>query len=337
MPARMTRRGVLQGLAAATAGAAAAQVPEVARAQDTAPAPVVSRGKTKVIVLGSLGGQQMTQEVGAPLRCGTSVLIDVGGDLTVLDCGCGSVHRVVEAGYDLSRVRRILITHCHFDHVAELGSMVHYAWTSGRNGANANRRLDVYGPTGIGDYRRHFAPGIRRSIADQEGPLGQTPTFAKFARWHEFAPPKRSEGIVATDDVEVRAIRVQHGGIPSVGYRVKTPDVDLAFSGDRGATGDRFPSFAKGADVLFHEIIHKDIVLARFKGQKVSKTFIQHLVYDHCDGPTVGRTATTAGVGTLVLYHLIPGTPLLDDDAWRAIVAPHYGGRIIVSKDLQVV
>jgi ribonuclease BN (tRNA processing enzyme) len=265
------------------------------------------------------------------------VLIDVGGEVTVLDCGCGSVHRIVEAGYDLTAVRRIIVTHCHFDHVAELGSMAYYAWTSGRNGANAARRIDVYGPTGIADVRRHFAASVHLSVLDQQGPLGQTPTFARFARWHEFAPPRKSEGVVATDRVEVRAIRVKHGAIPAVGYRVKTPDVDIAFSGDRGATGDGFTAFAKGADVLFHEVIYKDVVLANFKGKKVSKTFIQHLVYDHCDGPTVGKVATEAGVGTLVLYHLTPGTPLISDDLWTALVRPRYDGRIVVSKDLMVV
>jgi ribonuclease BN (tRNA processing enzyme) len=334
----MTRRGALLSAATTTAGLTAAQLPGVARAAAApAPVPVVSRGATKVVVLGSLGGQQLTQEVGAPLRCGTSVLIDVGGEVTVLDCGCGSVHRVVEAGYDLSRVRRVLVTHCHFDHVAELGSLAAFAWTSGRNGADANRRIDVYGPTGIGDFAKHFAPSVRRSIADQEGPLGQTPAFARFAHWHEFAPPRRALPVFGADRVEVRAIRVHHGSIPAVGYRVRTPDVDIAFSGDRGASGDGFPAFAKGADVLFHEVIQKEVALAHFKGQKVSKTFIQHLVYDHCDGPTVGRVATEAGVGTLVLYHLTPGTPLLSDDAWRAYVAPTYDGRIVVSKDLMVV
>jgi ribonuclease BN (tRNA processing enzyme) len=42
-------------------------------------------------------------------------------------------------------------------------------------------------------------------------------------------------------------------------------------------------------------------------------------------------------VPTLVLYHLVPGTPALTDKRWRAMVRPHFGGRIIVGKDLLVV
>lgn len=56
-------------------------------------------------------------------------------------------------------------------------------------------------------------------------------------------------------------MRVEHGSIPAVGYRIETPDLDLAFSGDRGAKGDAFLAFAKGADVLFHEVIHRSLVV----------------------------------------------------------------------------
>jgi ribonuclease BN (tRNA processing enzyme) len=37
-----------------------------------------------------------------------------------------------------------------------------------------------------------------------------------------------------------------------------------------------------------------------------------------------------------VLYHLIPANPAITDDAWRAMVQPHFGGRIVVARDLQV-
>jgi ribonuclease BN (tRNA processing enzyme) len=275
--------------------------------------------------------------VSANVRCGTSVLIDVDGVLTVLDCGCGSAHRVTEAGYDLNAVRNVVITHHHEDHVADLGSMAALSWSSGRNGAAPHRRLDVYGPTGTRDFEVGFKRSIRLSIADQEGALGQRPPFAQYARWHEMAPPPRAAHVFSDDRLEVRAIRVQHGSMPTVGYRIRTPDVDLAFSGDRGAHGDRFRSFARGAEVLFHEIIDKTTVLNVLASEHVAPRFIDHLVNDHCDPETVGRVATFAGVQTLVLYHLIPGALGITDDAWRAKVAPFYAGRILVAKDLLVV
>jgi ribonuclease BN (tRNA processing enzyme) len=312
--------------------------PPPAAAQDSgAPAPAVSRGRTKIVILGSLGGQQISQLTGANVRCGTSVLFDVDGVLLVVDCGCGSVHRIAEAGYDLDALRYVLVTHHHADHVAELGAMATFAWSSGRNGGEPHRRLDVFGPTGTRDYEQGFKRSLRRSIHDQETALGQKPTFAKFAHWHEFAPPRSPRRVLKDKRFDVHAARVDHGGLPAVGYRIRTPDLDVALSGDRGPKGDRFPMFAKGADALFHEIIDLDIVLPALEQQHVAQTFIDHLVNDHCDPKTVGKTATAAGVKTLVLYHLIPGNPGITDESWVSQVSPHYSGRIIVGRDLLVV
>ncbi len=332
---RITRRHALTGAAGGVAAIA------LGRTADAAPAatakPIVSRGRTKIVVLGSQGGQQITRLTGSNLRCGTSVLIDVDGVLTVLDCGCGSAHRIAEAGYDMNAVRRIIITHCHFDHVADLGSIAGFAWSSGRNGADPNRHLSVYGPTGVKDYERGLKRAVRRSIADQEGPLAQRPRFDRFARWHEMEPPRRAKRVVEHSRIDVRAIRVKHGGIPAVGYRIRTPDVDIAFSGDRGANGDSFPSLVKGVEVLFHEIIDRDLVIGALKTQGAAPSFLSHLINDHCDPETVGRVATNAGAGTLVLYHLIPGNPAITDAAWTALVTPYFAGQIIVARDLMTV
>lgn len=337
MDRAISRRDALKGAAggAAALGMARMLGPESAAAAD--PAPVISTGRTKIVVLGSQGGQNLTQITGTAVRCGTSVLIEVDGFVTVLDCGSGSAHQIAAAGYDLNRVSKVLITHCHADHIIDLGSIAALSWSSGRNGGEPDRRLKIYGPTGLDAYMRNFKKSIALSIADQEGPLGQVPTFDKYARWHEMRPPRKATEVYSDGHIDIRAIRVNHGSMPAVGYRVRTPDVDMVFSGDRGAVGDSFTQFASGAGVLFHEIIDEDLVVRTLTAQGAAPTFIEHLVNDHCNPESVGRVATEAGVGTLVLYHLIPGNPGLTDDYWRSLVSPHYAGNIIVAEDLQVV
>jgi ribonuclease BN (tRNA processing enzyme) len=91
-----------------------------------------------------------------------------------------------------------------------------------------------------------------------------------------------------------------------------------------------------GADAMFHEIIDRDLVVRTLRAQGASKGFIRHLTGDHCSPEEAGRTATAAGVETLVLYHVIPANPAIGDDAWRSMVQPHFGGRIVVSRDLEV-
>ena len=63
---------------------------------------------------------------------------------------------------------------------------------------------------------------------------------------------------------------------------------------------------------------------------------LRHLVDDHTDAPDVGRVATEAGVALLVLYHLIPANPGIDDQRWIDLVRPTYDGEIVVAHDLQV-
>ena len=84
---------------------------------------------------------------------------------------------------------------------------------------------------------------------------------------------------------------------------------------------------------------HRKGLSARSVARRLSavRTFLNHLIDDHSDAKTVGRVARAADVGTLVLYHLIPGNPGLTDQAWTDLVSPYYDGRIVVAKDLLIV
>jgi len=301
------------------------------------PAALGRSGRTQVYLLGSQGGQQRTQLTGAKMRSGPSALIVVDGVGYMLDAGVGALLRLNEAGFDANVVRHVFVTHHHQDHNADLGSMIGFSWTAGRFGS-ADRRLDVWGPPGTRDYVRGYKLSTRRNIADQEGPLVQKPTLDVYLHTHELSMRGgiRTAGVRVMGDerVTVRAIRVNHGSMPSVGYRFETPDLKIVFSGDRGDRGDEFARFAAGADVLFHEISDLDVVTAALRAQGAPARYIDHQIHDHSGGELVGRTATAAGVPKLVLYHLVPGTPALTDQRWRSLVSPYYAGEIVVGTDL---
>jgi len=73
------------------------------------------------------------------------------------------------------------------------------------------------------------------------------------------------------------------------------------------------------------------------RSQGAAPSFVEHLVNDHTDVADVARAAADAGVPTLVLYHLIPGNPLVRDEAWTELARPHFAGEIVVAHDLLVV
>ena len=252
-----------------------------------------------------------------------------------MDAGVGALLRLNEAGFDANVVRHIFITHHHQDHNADLGNMIGFSWTAGRFGS-PDRRLDVWGPPGTKAYIRGYKISTARSIADQQGPLKQKPRLDDYLRGHEL--PMRGDirtagvRVMSDERVTVSAIAVNHGSMPSVAYRLETPDLKIVFSGDRGDRGDELPRLAKGADVLFHEISDLALVKAVYEAQGAPPSFIDHQLHDHASGELVGRTATDAGVPKLVLYHLVPGTPAISDERWRAMVSPYYAGEIVVGR-----
>jgi ribonuclease BN (tRNA processing enzyme) len=95
---------------------------------------------------------------------------------------------------------------------------------------------------------------------------------------------------------------------------------------------------AEGADVLVHEAMYVpgiDAMLA--KRPYVPPKLRQFLVDGHTSAEDAGRIAAGAGVGTLVLSHLLPGDqPEVTDEIWAAEAAKHFDGTIVVGRDLML-
>ncbi|UUY01749.1 MBL fold metallo-hydrolase [Svornostia abyssi] len=280
-----------------------------------------------MIVLGSLGGQSYTDVSGARLRAGTSVAFVVDGAVYLVDCGLGSLARLLEAGLTPADVRAVLVTHHHADHTADLGALLVHAWSAGRR-----PEVRVHGPAPTASWVRAL-PDVHRVATDRAVAHATRPAFSAFVRAEEFATGGDAAVVLRDDRVEVRALTVDHGGLPSVAYRVRTADRDVVLSGDTGGKTD-LAGFAAGADTLMHEVIDFPLAERVLRAQGAAEEFIGHQRDDHSPPEVCGATATRAGVRTLVLYHLIPGTPGVTDTAWRAKVAPSFAGRVLVARDL---
>lgn len=164
------------------------------------------------------------------------------------------------------------------------------------------------------------------------------------------APLMQPFKIFEDDRVKVSAILVPHGKVfPAFAYRFETAKGTVVFSGDTScATDPNNPdridpaannviTLAKGADILVHEVMNWDLILATFKlknpGQPLSP-LLQHLQESHTTTGQVGQVATAAGVPLLALTHLIPSNPLdCPDLLWKAKIAKNYAGQIHVGND----
>ena len=107
--------------------------------------------------------------------------------------------------------------------------------------------------------------------------------------------------------VTVTATFVQHAPVfPALAYRFDTPAGSVVFSGDTGAC-DNVVTLAAGADILVHEVIDLEALLGRLSSLSNYETVRGQLLRSHTPVEVVGSIAARAGVGTLVLSHLVPG------------------------------
>jgi ribonuclease BN (tRNA processing enzyme) len=277
---------------------------------------------TRVILLGTKGGPR----VGEAGRSNPSTLILINDVPYIVDCGYGTSRQLLSAGVPLNRVRYLFITHHHSDHNLEYGPLFYNAWITG-----LPVRLDAYGPTGLEKMTRDFFGYLKFDIDTRIVDEGRSDP-RKLLSAHEFNKPGV---ILLNDDVKVSASRVRHPPIKQAyAYRFDAKDRSVVISGDT-AYAPELAEFARGADVLVHEVMYLPGIEALIRRLPNATRLREHLLAAHTVPEDVGRIASQAGVKTLVLSHFVPGDDSsITDDQWAEGVRKHFNGRIIVGKDL---
>lgn len=277
---------------------------------------------TRLILLGTRGGPR----VAASGRSNPSTLILINDVPYVIDCGYGTSRQLLAAGVPLNRLRYIFITHHHSDHNLEYGTLFYNAWVTG-----LPARIDAYGPAGLEkmtlDFFSYMKLDIDVRIEDEGRPDPRKLIFA-----HDIS----KQGVVLqNDDVKVSASLVRHPLVKQAyAYRFDAKDRSVVISGDT-TYAPELAVFAKGADVLVHEVMYLPGIEALVRRLPNATGLREHLLAAHTLPEDVGRIAAQAGVKTVVLTHFVPGDdPSITDEQWAEGVRKHFSGRIIVGKDL---
>ena len=280
------------------------------------------KNRTRIILLGTKGGPSL----GKSGRSNPSTLILINDVPYVVDCGYGSSRQLISAGVSLDRLRYIIITHHHSDHDLEYGTLFYNAWITGRP-----IHVDAFGPVGLKKMTQDFFNYEQFDIDTRIVDEGR-PDPRKMITVHEFDRP----GVVMqNDDVKVTSCRVRHPPITQAyAYRFDAKDRSVVISGDT-AYAPELAEFAKGADVLVHEVMYLPGIEKLIRQLPDAKRLRAHLMAAHTSTEDVGRVAAQAGVKTLVLSHFVPGDdPSITDEQWAEGVRKNFKGRIIVGKDL---
>ena len=277
---------------------------------------------TRIVLLGTKGGPR----VGEAGRSNPATLLMINDVPYLVDCGYGVTKQLITAGIALDRLRYIFITHHHSDHNLEFGPLIYNTWITG-----LPAQIDAYGPPGLTKMAEQFFDYQKFDIDVRIVDEGRTDP-RKLVTTHEISKP----GVVLTNnDVKVSMCVVRHPPIKdSYAYRFDAKDRSVVISGDT-AYAPELAEFAKGADVLVHEVMYLPGIEALLKRLPNAKRLREHLMAAHTLPEEVGKIAAQAGVKTLVLTHFVPGDDAsITDEQWSADVRKHFKGQIVVGKDL---
>ena len=285
----------------------------------TAAAPVPPL--TRVVLLGTKGGPTPS-----PLRAAPATLIEIAGRAFVVDCGNGVANQLAKARMPLSRLAHIFVTHNHSDHMADVGTLIELAWSSG-----LITPVTVHGSPPIGQIVHDQLAAYAYDIAGRIREEGRVP-LAPLVHVDERA----AAGVVLREaDVTVTSALVDHETIkPAFAWRFDTPGRSIVISGDTRYS-DNLVRLAKGADLLIHEAIYAPAI--DHMGGEAAPTLRDHLHRSHTVTEDVGLVAARAGVKKLVLSHLVPADPAITDAMWLAGVRKNFAGEAVVGRDLMEV
>lgn len=268
-----------------------------------------------VQVLGS-GGPELQDK-----RASSSYLVWEDGQAKALvDAGGGSALRFGESGATMSQLDVLLFTHFHVDHSGDLPALIKSSWFEDRK-----RPLPVYGPPG-----NEFMPSTTEFVNDffsDHGAFGYLSELLVPGEESSYKLQPHNVEANATPKIVFRyndrtasAVRVTHGGVPALAWRVDLRGKSIVFSGDTNGEGEGLVRLAMNADVF---IAHNAV-------PEGAAGLERRL---HMPPSVIGDIAHQANVKSLVLSHRMQRT-LGKEQQTLAEIKKHYTGPLTFANDL---
>lgn len=320
----------------------------------------------EITLTGTQGGPPAVNGLagaGTLVRYG-SIANDCSDVLLQFDAGRGTTQRLSQLGVSPGQLDAIFLTHMHSDHTEGLAGLLLYRWhflggpidVVCSDDAKASkpppertmscRNLLAHTADAMihsGEIAQRHAENRNR---DPAGPAA----LVQLKHVELPLPQEPGHGVWQSGDLVVSAIGVTHIA-GSLAFRVDTPAGSVVIGGDAGnskrspprksSTSETVEALALGADVLVHSTMHP--VFAPDTGSK----FPPPVYYRQSNVADLGSMAGRAGVGHLILTHLIPSLntpshgpyaiprgPLDEADFESAARDGGFEGRVTVGRDL---
>ncbi|MEJ6011910.1 MBL fold metallo-hydrolase [Novosphingobium aquae] len=287
----------------------------------------------QVVTLGTMAGPMANAQRAQP-----ATLLRWQGGMVLVDAGDGVTDQLAQAGADPVKLRSIVITHIHADHVGGLFALL------ARRYQLIDPPVTIYGPPGT----RRMVDGM---VAAMEPLILTSPALpgapfrnpADGVRVVEFGDGDQ----LTVEGVAVRAVANSHylsgKSAPdpvqaqSLSLRFELPGRSVVLTGDSGPS-DKVTQLARGADILVSSILDLDGAVATLRASRPNAppAFFAaaraHFAEHHLSPVDAGRLAQAAGVKRMVLTHI--GVAPARMKAARAAVTRTWKGPVAFARDL---
>lgn len=256
-------------------------------------------------------------------RASSGAVIWVDGKSRLLiDAGGGTYLRFGQAGARLEDLDFIGISHFHTDHSADLPAILKGAYF-----LRKKHSIVLAGPTGDANF-----PSMTEFFNDMFGSAHgafkylsglANATDGVMIAAHpvdvDVTKPERTL-VYEGDDVRVYAYGIPHGDVPTLAFRIETPEGTIVLSADQNGSRKGFVDFARDADILMMPAAINEDADATSR-------------YLHATPSVVGKIAHETGARMLVLDHFM-GRSLRNQDKNIRIVKKYYHGPVYAGRDL---
>ena len=227
-------------------------------------------------------------------RASSGYLVWVDGEARVMiDAGTGSVLRFGEARARFEDLDFVGLSHFHTDHSSDFPALL----KSG-NFSPRRRPLRVAGPAGSARFPSldEYLDGL---LSPENGVYRYLSGYLDGSRGLVRLEPRTVAGDEpetvfgdAGSTLRVDALRVPHGIVPAVAFRVTADGQTAVFGTDQTLSNDAYVDFGRDADLLVAHMVVPE-------GTTGTATQL------HATPSAIGRTADAIGAGTLLLSHFM--------------------------------
>lgn len=260
-------------------------------------------------------------------RAGTSLVVEIADETILVDCGPGTVRRLIEHEIHPAEIETLVFTHHHIDHDADFFQFVIASWSLGRES------LTIYGPEGT-DRLLDALHDLYEEDLDYRSELGYPPEGISGIETRRMTADATVEG----DGWRMTALPVEHS-IETYAYRFEETETGSTFV--FSADTQRIPelaAFASDADLLVQDACvappaddpNPDGLVWERLTEPLPEWRRDALLETHCDASQAGEIAADADVGTLVLTHLLP---YRDTEAMCREAGQAFDGEVLVGED----